>query len=114
MATLKDAAAKPARDQGLYNRLAVLRAERGISRQELADALGINYQTGKRYARRLTERNRLNVQRLLQYQAVVDRAKLLMRDYPEKSFRKLVRMAAPQFGINANTVLARFYEGLIN
>ena len=45
MATLKDAAAKPARDQGLYNRLAVLRAERGISRQELADALGINYQT---------------------------------------------------------------------
>ena len=45
MATLKDAAARPARDQGLYNRLAVLRAERGISRQELADALGINYQT---------------------------------------------------------------------
>jgi DNA-binding XRE family transcriptional regulator len=45
MATLKDAAAKPARDQGLYNRLAVLRAERGISRQDLADALGINYQT---------------------------------------------------------------------
>ena len=45
MATLKDAASKPARDQGLYNRLAVLRAERGISRQELADALGINYQT---------------------------------------------------------------------
>ena len=44
-ATLSDAAAKPARDQGLYNRLAVLRAERGISRQELADALGINYQT---------------------------------------------------------------------
>jgi len=29
----------------LYNRLAVLRAERGISRHELADALGINYQT---------------------------------------------------------------------
>jgi DNA-binding XRE family transcriptional regulator len=45
MATLKEAAAKPARDEGLYNRLAVLRAERGISRQELADALGINYQT---------------------------------------------------------------------
>ena len=43
--TLKDAAARPGRDQGLYNRLAVLRAERGISRQELADALGINYQT---------------------------------------------------------------------
>ena len=45
MATLKDAAAKPARDQGLYNRLAVLRAERRLSRQQLADALGINYQT---------------------------------------------------------------------
>jgi putative transcriptional regulator len=30
---------------GLYNRIAVLRAERGISRQELADAVGVNYQT---------------------------------------------------------------------
>jgi len=29
----------------IYNRLAVLRAERGLTRQELADALGINYQT---------------------------------------------------------------------
>lgn len=29
----------------LYNRIAVLRAERGLSRQEFADALGINYQT---------------------------------------------------------------------
>ena len=29
----------------LYNRLAVLRAEHGLSRQELADALGVNYQT---------------------------------------------------------------------
>ena len=29
----------------LYNRLAVLRAERGISRQELADAVDVNYQT---------------------------------------------------------------------
>jgi putative transcriptional regulator len=29
----------------LYNRLTVLRAERGLSRQELADALGVNYQT---------------------------------------------------------------------
>jgi putative transcriptional regulator len=29
----------------LHNRLAVLRAERGLSRQELADALGVNYQT---------------------------------------------------------------------
>ncbi len=29
----------------LYNRLAVLRAERGLSRQELAEQLGINYQT---------------------------------------------------------------------
>jgi DNA-binding XRE family transcriptional regulator len=29
----------------LYNRLAVLRAERTLSRQELADAIGVNYQT---------------------------------------------------------------------
>lgn len=29
----------------IYNRLPVLRAERGMSRQELASALGINYQT---------------------------------------------------------------------
>jgi DNA-binding XRE family transcriptional regulator len=29
----------------LYNRLAVLRAERGLSRQDLADAVGVNYQT---------------------------------------------------------------------
>jgi putative transcriptional regulator len=45
MPTLRDDAGRPARDQGLYNRLAVLRAERGLTRQELADALGINYQT---------------------------------------------------------------------
>ena len=29
----------------LHNRLSVLRAERGLSRQELADALQVNYQT---------------------------------------------------------------------
>ena len=29
----------------IYNRLAVLRAERGLSRQQLAEELGINYQT---------------------------------------------------------------------
>jgi putative transcriptional regulator len=29
----------------LFNRIAVLRAERGLSRQDLADAIGINYQT---------------------------------------------------------------------
>ena len=29
----------------IYNRLSVLRAERGLSRQELADAIGVNYQT---------------------------------------------------------------------
>jgi len=29
----------------IYNRLAVLRAERALSRQDLARALGINYQT---------------------------------------------------------------------
>ena len=30
---------------GVYNRLAVFRADRGLSRQQLADALDINYQT---------------------------------------------------------------------
>jgi putative transcriptional regulator len=29
----------------LYNRIAVLRAERRLSRQDLASALGVNYQT---------------------------------------------------------------------
>jgi DNA-binding XRE family transcriptional regulator len=29
----------------IHNRLAVLRAERAMSRQELADAVGVNYQT---------------------------------------------------------------------
>ncbi|WP_348262926.1 helix-turn-helix transcriptional regulator [Telmatobacter sp. DSM 110680] len=32
-------------ESGLFNRIAVLRAERGISRQKLADAVGVNYQT---------------------------------------------------------------------
>jgi putative transcriptional regulator len=32
-------------DTTLYNRIAVLRAERRISRRELADTLGIHYQT---------------------------------------------------------------------
>src|SRR5438552_1763400 len=32
-------------DARLCNRLPVLRAERGLSRQDLADALSINYQT---------------------------------------------------------------------
>ncbi len=32
-------------DPQIHHRLAVLRAERGLSRQDLADALGINYQT---------------------------------------------------------------------
>ena len=35
-------AAEPDR---FYNRIAVLRAERGLSRQRLADAVGVNYQT---------------------------------------------------------------------
>jgi putative transcriptional regulator len=29
----------------LFNRVAVLRAERGLSRQDLADAIDVNYQT---------------------------------------------------------------------
>jgi len=38
--------ARPERTEPiLYNRLAVLRAERNLSRQDLADGLGVNYQT---------------------------------------------------------------------
>ena len=32
-------------ESGLYNRIAVLRAERDVSRQDLAEAVGVNYQT---------------------------------------------------------------------
>jgi DNA-binding XRE family transcriptional regulator len=32
-------------ESGLFNRIGVLRAERGVRRQDLADALGVNYQT---------------------------------------------------------------------
>ena len=32
-------------DDKVFNRIAVLRADRGVSRRELADALGIHYQT---------------------------------------------------------------------
>ncbi len=32
-------------ESGIYNRIAVLRAERGTTRQQLADALQVNYQT---------------------------------------------------------------------
>lgn len=35
----------PRTEAVLHNRLAVLRAERGLSRQDLAAALGVNYQT---------------------------------------------------------------------
>jgi len=35
----------PRPDIRIHNRLAVLRAERGMSRQELADSVGVNYQT---------------------------------------------------------------------
>jgi putative transcriptional regulator len=31
--------------ENVFNRIAVLRAERGISRRHLADALGVHYQT---------------------------------------------------------------------
>jgi DNA-binding XRE family transcriptional regulator len=37
--------AEPSGEQGLFNRIAVLRTERGLSRRDLAEALGVNYQT---------------------------------------------------------------------
>ena len=42
---MNNAPQRPPGESGLYNRIAVLRAERGISRQELADAMDVNYQT---------------------------------------------------------------------
>ncbi len=38
-------ASRPSSAATVHNRIAVLRMERGLSRQALADALGINYQT---------------------------------------------------------------------
>ena len=32
-------------ESGLYKRISVLRAERGVSRQDLANSVGVNYQT---------------------------------------------------------------------
>jgi DNA-binding XRE family transcriptional regulator len=32
-------------NEAVYNRISMLRAERGVSRRELADALGVHYQT---------------------------------------------------------------------
>ena len=45
MKTKDDDRTTPAASPVIYNRLAVLRAERGLSRQQLAEAIGINYQT---------------------------------------------------------------------
>ena len=42
---VNDNGVQPPGESGLYNRIAVLRAERGISRQTLAGAVGVNYQT---------------------------------------------------------------------
>jgi DNA-binding XRE family transcriptional regulator len=39
------AATEPSERDLVFNRLPMLRAERGLSRTELADALGIHYQT---------------------------------------------------------------------
>ncbi len=43
-AAAPESAPEGARDT-VYNRISMLRAERGISRRELADALGVHYQT---------------------------------------------------------------------
>ena len=39
------APASASASESVHNRLVVLRAERGLSRQDLADALGVHYQT---------------------------------------------------------------------
>ncbi len=35
----------PVTGDAVYNRIAILRAEQGVTRRELADALGVHYQT---------------------------------------------------------------------
>ena len=42
---MNESSQKSPGESGLYNRIAVLRAEHGISRQQLADAMEVNYQT---------------------------------------------------------------------
>jgi len=41
----KERTSPEASDRPIFNRIAVLRMERGLSRRDLADALGVNYQT---------------------------------------------------------------------
>jgi DNA-binding XRE family transcriptional regulator len=36
---------RPKTEETIYNRIQLLRTERGMSRQELAEALGVHYQT---------------------------------------------------------------------
>jgi putative transcriptional regulator len=45
MSSKVTATPKVSSQEKLYNRIGVLRAERNLSRQELADSLGVNYQT---------------------------------------------------------------------
>ncbi|MEO6797130.1 MAG: helix-turn-helix transcriptional regulator [Candidatus Dormibacter sp.] len=45
MATKSDGSPRSADGAKLHNRIAVLRAERGLSRQQLAEAVGVNFQT---------------------------------------------------------------------
>ena len=45
MATRGDGNRTSGASSKLYNRIAVLRAERQLSRQELAEAVGVNFQT---------------------------------------------------------------------
>jgi len=42
---MKQSSGRQGGDTTLYNRLAVLRAEHGLSRQQLAEQVGVNYQT---------------------------------------------------------------------
>jgi len=42
---MAEATPKGPGESGLYNRIALLRAERGLTRQQLAEAVGVNYQT---------------------------------------------------------------------
>jgi putative transcriptional regulator len=36
---------RPKQDENVHNRIQLLRTERGMSRQDLADAVGVHYQT---------------------------------------------------------------------
>jgi putative transcriptional regulator len=83
-------------ERRIFNRLPVLRAERGLSRQHLADALGINYQTvgyiergdfnpGLELAFRISEFFQLPIEAIFSRQPFRPLSEAVYRRSPEES-----------------------------